>query len=404
MMQMRKSIILAMTAIMAISSGCGAVGNASMKLDKDAAMKLAENNFTAESYQEMVNALSEKERRSHYIDVEEFYQQAYFEYNKEFNDAYNYTLVDANGNKINSASNVDINALPKFINEAFPTWETMEEYVKANFADKESLLSWIESQRWYMDRPETEAGHQHADIMYIDYVIDGKEGHLEDNDIDTLTYDGLLKWLQIAYQADAEQYNTHKENKVYLLNATVHKLGLATEDTALSEEELERLYINYLDTVDFTNTITSGEITEVDGRHVVTEATVDTLVSTHKLDSRDSSLTLLAYNKPFNVDCSLLSQQANDCVNLKALQSDIKVEFAGNDIAVVGDTSNVNPDDNASTLNASATTTKVELPAYKITYNIDGDERTMIATTDLETRKLRLSKYDIYRFLDMKMY
>ena len=458
----KKGLIVALVVMMSLC-GCTSKDAISINVDSKSGMYLLENNLTPESYKNVVEALEEKQRRSKYIDLEDVYQKLKFDYNKEFSDAYNYTLIDAKGTKLREAKDVDIDKLDKFVTEKYATWEDLETYLRNTFTDKDALLQWVETQRWYMDRPEYEPQHKHADIMYIDYLVDGAETHLEDDVIDTLTYDGLMKWLSIAFEEDLQQYTSYKNGKLYRLNTIANEHNLIDSSKFegkplnLSEEELEDLYLNYLGTVDFQNTTTSEEISLVDGRHVLTEGTVALLLKREGVEN--SKVGLKAFNRDFIVDCSELDKQALECENLKALQNPISVEYIGVDVVMLEDTASAqmqadgvdNPETAVTSAEESTDTlaeepkilnnieetkaigpgmelteaseegsksdteaqeekpvesnlVKEALPKYRVTYTIDGKNRGMIVTTDASTKKLNVSKYDIYKFLDMQIY
>ena len=434
---------VALAGLLALGlSACSSPNNEMLlNLDDASFNQIVRNNFTEDSVVLIEKALAEKENRTHYIDVEDAFKANRFEFYREFSDAYNYTLVDSKGEKIASALEIDIDTVNQFIVDRFKSLDAFLLFVRNTYTDKESLLNWIAEQRWYMDKPEYDASHRYAEIMYINNIIDGVSVALEDDDIDAMTYEDLLDWLALTYQKEIEELAEYNREKIYMLNSKLNSVGMMpkSEDGQplnLTERAMEELYIDYLSQQDFRNVFNSPEIELVNDRHVVTEETVEYLLNSGKVDSEHTTYTLMAYNKPLYIDViDYIKNKDND--KIEALQSTLKLEYVstkGVEVAspsnmnqveslsveeevssnnIIGPGSSIGPGGDIAVANEESEV-KAEEPIeesiegyskiYKLTYKINGDTRSCLLETDPITGKFSVAKYDVYKFLNMKLY
>lgn len=279
-------ICLAMTMLFSLTgcvdSNVQMTGSTSVLTANDATfMKLASMVITPESEIEYQLALEEQERRSHYIDVEPLYHEAYLKYYNDFSEAYNIGIIDEKGIPTGTVNtSFDSYSVEMLDKDAF-----MAEANKN--VDRESLLTWLQTQKFITEGPEMvgeEAG-VYLDVMLSEFSISpGVTIGFTKEQLDVATREDILNWL-------SDFYNVEKNNVEYYRERVAK----------MTAEELA-LRVSQLLGQDFTNPQVDKRISVVNNRHILTENTIKTLGPCPTLD-------LSIYNSVYTIDLTSLGRK-----------------------------------------------------------------------------------------------
>lgn len=344
---MRKTMVMCMLLSLVLSiSGCttGNIDDVQMGVytDLDTINYFAQMTLTPESYVEYQNALVEQERRSHYIDIESQYHQAMLDFHNDFTEAYNLGIIDSSG-KFTGTVNPDFNT---FFVEYFSSVEQLEQTAR-QYATKEELLKWLQGQRWITEGTELskEDSEKYLDVMLSKFTYaPGKLVGFTKEELEACDYEAVIQWLKEFYVIEKRNVGYYRE-----------------EVAQMSEEEL-KARVDYLSCQNYETPTFSDFISEVNGRHVITENTLLTMSG-----PSFENIKVYVYNRVFDLDTSQLGR---------------KTEYSGAYNCSVSD------DGNYLILNTT----------------INGKEEQFVLQLDKETNKVNMSVYDIYRLLGMKVY
>lgn len=279
-------ICLVMTMLFSLTgcvdSNVQLTGSTSILTANDATfMKLASMVVTPESEVEYQLALQEQERRSHFIDLEEQYHEAYLKYYNDFSEAYNLGIIDEKGvptgtvNTSFDSYSVEIMEKNQFMDEA------------SKNMDKESLLNWLQLQKFITEGPELvgEEKEIYLDVMLSEFSISPSVtiGFTKES-LDVATREEILDWL-------SDFYDIEKRNIVYYRERVAK----------MTAEELA-LRVSQLLAQDFTNPQVDKRISIVNNRHVLTENTIKVLGPVTTID-------LNIYNSVYTVDLTTLGRK-----------------------------------------------------------------------------------------------
>lgn len=343
---MKKTVLICL-AISLMCSLCACTGangeiNTSIQTNVESLDMFAKMSLTEESYAEYQKALVEQEKRKHYIDIEEQYHAALLQYHKEFTEAYNLGIIDANGKP---TGEVDAN-FDTFFVEQFNTVEELEAAAR-QLSTKEELLEWLRGQRWVTEGTELSEDDSklYLDVMLSEFTVSPGElvGFTKES-LEAADYEGVIKWLLDFYIVESRNVKYYREKVAKMTEEEIQ----ARVDSLLSQN--------------FESPYTEPFISVVDGRHVLTENTVRNLSVTE-----DNITPLRVFNQFIYIDTSTLG----------------KVTGYGEEVSC-----KINEDGTILTLKV----------------NVNGQEETFFLGIDAETNKVHMSVYDIYRVLGMKVY
>lgn len=329
---MRKTIMICLImSFLSVLSGCSGVytgDTVSIISNKDSIDTFAKITLTEGSYNEYLSALTEQEKRSHYIDIEEEYHKAVLQYYNDFTEAYNLGIIDENG--VPTGTYID----NTFIVEKYSKEDLITKAKEQ--ASKEDLLKWLTEQRWITEGPDLEDNdNKYLDVLFSEFELAPSLtiGFTKES-LASASFDDIITWLSYFYDLEKGNVDYYRQNVAQI-----------------SEEELQNK-INYLLGYNYVEPVTDRFISVIDGRHVITENTIKSFGKTN------NQISVKVMNNTFVVDISTLGKPVTYGSSYECITSE--------DGKSVIFKINVNGTDEVFTLPIDESVNKVNMSKYEI--------------------------------------